>query len=293
MLKKKIWMKIIVSLVLVLGLSNLAMNSTNAASEKSSVQSTKTAAYVKNLGKGTWKAGKDLKPGRYIITAKSGSGNIVIGMGTDRFVNEVLSSKSNGYSVTKIATNIKSGDKIKISGLKKVTFTKVSSVRKKTLYTGHWTAGADLKPGRYTITAKSGTGNLVIGMGTDRFVNEVLTAKDEGFGVTKVTTDIKSGDKINISSLNHVSFKKVSHVKKSTLYAGHWTVGKDLKAGTYKMTTPKGSGNLVIYRGKSLLVNEILSAKKDSYSKTSVTKTLKNGDKIDISGLNKVIMKKK
>ena len=163
----------------------------------------------------------------------------------------------------------------------------------KSLSAGTWKAGTHIKPGRYKITTKSDRGNLVIGMGTNRFVNEILSSKNDGFGVTVVTTDIKSGDKIKISGLNRVQFTQVSHVKANTLHSGYWTVGKDISPGRYKITTSSSSGNLVIHRGRYLLVNEILSNKPSKYYVTSVTKTLKSGDLIHISGLNQVKFTKK
>ena len=167
----------------------------------------------------------------------------------------------------------------------------------KNLSAGTWKAGKDLKAGRYKITTNSGSGNLFI-IGKDysdsnRFINEILTSEDDGFGVKVVTTDIKSGDEIEIMGLDTVKFTRVSHVLSKTLTAGYHTVGKDIKAGKYKMTTPSGSGNLVIYRGDNLLVNEILSKQADKYTVRSVTKTLKAGDQINISGLDKVVFTKK
>ncbi|WP_186763859.1 Ig-like domain-containing protein [Planomicrobium sp. CPCC 101079] len=175
----------------------------------------------------------------------------------------------------------------------KATTANITVPYSKTLSTGTWKGGTHLPAGRYKITTSSGSGNLVIGMGTDRFVNEILSNENDNWSVTAVTTDIKSGDKIEISGLNSVQFTKVSNVKSNTLHAGHWTVGKDINAGRYKMTSPSGSGNLIIFRGSSLLVNEILSNKPSQYEVGSVTTTLKNGDKIDISGLNKVVFTKK
>lgn len=164
----------------------------------------------------------------------------------------------------------------------------------KNLSAGTWKAGKDIPAGRYQITTTSGSGNLIITMNSyDRFINEILSSKDDGFGVTRVTTDIKSGDSIKIMSLNSVQFTRVKHVKSNTLHSGYWTVGKDINPGKYKITTPKGSGNLFIYRGRDLLVNEILSSKTDKYSVKSVTTTLKSGDRITIAGLNKVNFTKK
>ena len=167
----------------------------------------------------------------------------------------------------------------------------------KNLHAGTWKAGKDIKTGRYKITTSFGNGNLFISgndySDSNRFINEILTGEDDGFGVKVVTTDIKSGDNIEIMSLDTVKFTRVSHVLSNTLTAGYHTVGKDIKAGKYKMTTTSGSGNLVIYRGDNLLVNEILSKKAEKYTVRSVTKTLKAGDQINISSLEKVIFTKK
>lgn len=176
----------------------------------------------------------------------------------------------------------------------KTTTTSITVPYVKNLSSGTWKAGTHLAPGRYKITTKSGSGNLVIALySDDRSVNEILSSEDDGFGVTVVTTDIKSGDKIEISGLDSVQFTRVSNVKSNTLHSGYWTVGKDINAGRYKITTTSEFGNLIIYRGDSLLVNEILAKKREDYTVTSVTTTLKTGDRIYISSLNKVIFTKK
>ncbi|MBT2733623.1 Ig-like domain-containing protein [Bacillus sp. ISL-7] len=163
----------------------------------------------------------------------------------------------------------------------------------KSLSAGTWKAGKDLPAGRYKITTSSGSGNLFIGSGTNHFVNEILSSSNDGFGVTVVTTDIKAGDSIQILGLNSVQFTRVSNVKSNILHSGYWTVGKDISAGKYRITTSSGAGNLIIYRGNNLLVNEILSSKADYYEVTSVTVTLKSGDRIQISGLDRVVFSRK
>lgn len=188
------------------------------------------------------------------------------------------------------------------SGTAKITATttngKIAAVSvtvpySKTLSAGTWKGGTHLPAGRYKITTTSGSGNLFIASNSyDRSVNEILSSEDDGFGVTAVTTDIKSGDPIEIIGLDDVQFTRVSNVMSNTLHSGYWTVGKDIAAGRYKVTTTSDFGNLVIHRGDSLHVNEILTNKKQSYAVTSVTTTLKNGDRIYISSLNKVIFTK-
>jgi uncharacterized protein YjdB len=158
----------------------------------------------------------------------------------------------------------------------------------KYLSAGNWKAGKDLPAGRYQITTSSGSGNLFIGIGTNHFVNEILSSGEDGFGVTVVTTDIKAGDTIQIAGLDSVKFTRVTNVKSNTLHSGYWTVGKDIASGRYKATTTSGSGNLIIHRGSNLTVNEILSSKADGFGVTSVTVILKSGDRIYISGLDQV-----
>jgi uncharacterized protein YjdB len=160
----------------------------------------------------------------------------------------------------------------------------------KNLSAGSWKGGTHLAAGRYRITTKSGAGNLFITPASgELYINEILAGPNEDWGVQMVTTDIKAGDKIEILGLDSVQFMKVTNVKSNALHAGHWTVGKDINAGRYRITAPSGSGNFVTWRGSGLLVNEILSAKKEPYYVTSITQTFKNGDRIDISGLNKVV----
>ncbi|MBV7504377.1 hypothetical protein KW850_03750 [Bacillus sp. sid0103] len=62
----------------------------------------------------------------------------------------------------------------------------------------------------------------------------------------------------------------------AALHAGYWTAGKDFSAGRYSITTTSGSGNLIIHRGNSLRVNEILSSLSDGFGFTSVTASLKS-----------------
>ena len=216
--------------------------------------------------------------------------------------NKAVSWKS---SNTKIATVTSSGQVKAVGpGTAKITATtnngKYSTAAitvpyVKSLGAGTWKGGTSIPAGRYRITTTAGFGNLFINSKDpmeNRYINEILSDEDDDWSVQKVTTDIKAGDTIEIMGLDSVQFTKVVNVKSNTLHAGYWTVGKDIYAGRYKITTPSGSGNLFIDRGDDLLVNEILSAKKEDYAVTSVTQTLKNGDIIQISSLEKVVFTK-
>lgn len=195
-----------------------------------------------------------------------------------------------GVGTAKITATTTNGKKTS------ATITVTAKPYVKNLSAGTWKVGKNIKAGRYKITTNSGSGNLFINgkdFNLERSINEIITSEDDGFGVKVVTADIKSGDEIEIMGLDNVKFTRVKHVLSKTLTAGNHTVGKDIKPGTYKMTTPSGSGNLFIYRGGYPIVNEILSKDADYYTVRSVTKTLKSGDRINISGLERVVFTNK
>lgn len=152
------------------------------------------------------------------------------------------------------------------------------------IFAGDWVGGEDVPAGRYVITG-TGSGNFVIWRGTSLHVNQIL---GEGrMGVTSVTTDIKDGDSIEISRLNEVTFTPVTErVLSNSLTTGHWVVGEDIEAGTFTVTAPSGSGNFVVWRGNSLRTNEILGD--GTFAVEQVRVNLENGDRISISGLERV-----
>ena len=177
---------------------------------------------------------------------------------------------------------------------KKVTVKVVLKPVKRTLATGTWTVGTHLAPGFYDVTTSSGSGNLIVTRGQyDLVVNEVLSATDVDYGnVTRVTAEFKKGDKIRISNLNNATFTPAKRSLRTTLHAGRWIVGKDIRAGRYTATVSEGSGNFIITRGEyHLVVNEILSTD-PNFGVKQVTFTVKNGDDIQITGLNAVRFKR-
>ncbi|SDN43900.1 Uncharacterized conserved protein YjdB, contains Ig-like domain [Fictibacillus solisalsi] len=214
--------------------------------------------------------------------------------------NKTLKWKSSNSKVAKVdskgkVTAVGAGSaKITASSTNgKTTTAAITVPYVKSLSTGKWKAGTDIKAGRYRITTKSGFGNLFINTGGNRDINEILSSKDEDFGVTVVTTDIKSGDKIEIAGLESVQFTQVSHAKVKSFSSGYWIVGKDIAPGRYKFTTPDEFGNFFVFRKDYAIVNELLANSTKDGGVTSVTATLKTGDEIGIAGLEKVNFSKK
>ncbi|WP_323067579.1 hypothetical protein [Limosilactobacillus reuteri] len=161
-------------------------------------QVSQTIVYAKatqtTLGAGKYKVGEDIKPGRYTITAQSGSGNvtgsndlnIILGDTTDDDLGQVDS-----YTM-----DLKKGAKVEIDGIESTNFAPVTKRSFQTnLKAGQWVVGKDIKPGRYTIKATAGSGNLTSNEG----INEILgTEADSDVGqVTKTTQTLHRGEVLN------------------------------------------------------------------------------------------------
>ena len=157
------------------------------------------------LQTGIFIVGEDIPKGRYACTGDS-SGNFII---KDKngipIVNEILGSDQLG--VSKVTTNLKDGEEIKISGIKNVKFTPVETGFSSELGAGTWEVGLDIEQGKYIAEVNEGQGNFVVYDNGFPKVNEILDASGN-MGVPSVTLNLKDGEIIKISSLNNVIFNK-------------------------------------------------------------------------------------
>ncbi|MCL1990898.1 MAG: hypothetical protein FWG67_08430 [Defluviitaleaceae bacterium] len=155
------------------------------------------------------------------------------------------------------------------------------------LSSGSWVVGTDISQGRFEITG-DGAGNFSIWRGASLMTNEFL---DGGHtGVSRVTTYLLNGDRIEITGTHQVTFNPVtSRTLSNTLGAGNWVVGVDIGAGQFDVTTPSGSGHLIVWRGDSLVTSEILDGGSTEPEIEPVQVNLINGDIITISGLEHVV----
>ncbi len=162
----------------------------------------------------------------------------------------------------------------------------VNTAKEVELFAGEFVVGEDVVPGRYEITSLKGTGNFVVYDGEMPVVNEILTDNASNqIGITKLEVDLSEGNTIQISGINKVLFKPAEIKLKTTLPSGNHLVGRDVPAGSYVVTTAKGSGNFVVYNGEIPVVNEILGG---DLGVEKVKVSLKEGQMIVISGLESV-----
>lgn len=172
-----------------------------------------------------------------------------------------------------------------------VTVSVLAKAKQTTLGSGEFTVGKDIKPGRYTITSQGGSGNVT---SDDDDLNIILgdSADDDMGQVDSYTTTLTKGSKIKIDGIESTLFTPTGHRNyKTTLGAGHWVVGKDIKPGRYVIKAMEGNGNLTSDDGD---INEILGTKSDSDlgQVTKTTQTLHRGEVLN-SELEQIQLVKK
>lgn len=158
------------------------------------------------LGAGTYKVGEDIKPGRYVITASSGSGNVTDSNDLNIILGE--SSDDEEGQVDSYTTYLPKGDKVKIEGIESTTFTPVKKRKELTsLSAGTWIVGKDIRPGTYTIKCVQGSGNLTT---DDGDINEIIgtTADSDEGKVTKVRAHLTKGQELSTDA------EKIELIKK-------------------------------------------------------------------------------
>jgi hypothetical protein len=112
------------------------------------------------------------------------------------------------------------------------------------------------------------------------------------FGVLTVVTSCMGSDSVVSTGVAEAKSATRDNAKAilTDLYAGMFVVGEDIPAGRYTITGV-GSGNLFIYEKKIPFVNEILTNDLGDFGLgvPSVTVDIKDGNEIEISGINKVV----
>lgn len=205
-----VWVIIVIVLLMIIGMIGGGDDDSSSSSSNSSTkttQTTKNTAKEVTLGAGSYKVGKDIKPGRYVVTATSGSGNFTNKSGS---INTILGTDEDDTAgqVTSYTVDLHNGETIKLEGIQSTNFKPTPNKRsyQTTLSAGQWKVGQDIKPGRYEIKATQGSGNLTT---FDGDVNEILGTKsdsDDG-QVTHVTTDLSDGQTLD-SELQQIQLIK-------------------------------------------------------------------------------------
>lgn len=157
------------------------------------------AGKTTDLTAGDYTVGTDIKPGRYIVTPTNGtSGNFTSSTGD---INVILGDPNADVGtdmyVSSYTLDLKKKVNISLSGVTAhfEAVTKRKAIKSGDLHTGVYKVGKDIKPGKYTITAVQGSGNLV---STKKgFINEMMgTDSQGGMYVQSYNTKLRKGQVI-------------------------------------------------------------------------------------------------
>lgn len=155
------------------------------------------------------------------------------------------------------------------------------------LSSGSWIVGTDIAQGRFVITADS-VGYFTVWRGDHLQVNEVLGGGNTG--INTITTYLLTGDRVIITDINNVTFTPAPDRSLSNrLGSGNWVVGLDVPAGSFTVTTPTGVGQIIIWRGNELVLNELIQDGNFPEGEEQLLVNLVIGDIITISGVDEVV----
>ncbi|MCI1901953.1 MAG: hypothetical protein LKI93_04390 [Bifidobacteriaceae bacterium] len=191
-------------------LSSQPLTATSSSESTAETFRSRTEPATASLGKGKWKVGSDLPPGRYTISVAHGTGNISsVKENGARGINEILSAHpSTGMRVKTVTTDLEEGEIVSIGHLDQVLFSPAPEVQTTTLTAGTWVVGFDVAAGQYRAFAKSrGQGTLSILVGGVAIKNEILGAVG-GTGRNSLPLTLVEGQTVSIHGLNTVVLEK-------------------------------------------------------------------------------------
>lgn len=151
------------------------------------------------LDEGIHEVGKDIEPGRYVITADSGYGNVFVKNEEDRGgFSETLAGESDSREgqPTRIIGFLDEGYSIEIANFENVNFTPYQTESVSTLFTGQWVAGEDFPAGVYDVSLPEteSTGSLEVTAHPEYSKSRHTLGSAEYGGMTEFTTSFEDGD---------------------------------------------------------------------------------------------------
>lgn len=214
---------------------------------------------------------------------------VIIGISTPNSDDSNQSTTSSQTSATPPAENPTSQQGLESEQQEPEPVEYVNTAVATELFAGQFEVGIDVEPGRYIITTDSGSGNFFVYSGDIPVINEILSSTADGFGITRIETDITEGQVIEVSGLNRVLLNPAFIEQKTVLPSGIHLVGRDVPEGSYIASASSGSGNFIVYSNNGMpKVNEILGKDDFGLAVEKVKFSIKNGETIHISGIEMV-----
>ncbi|WP_239257231.1 hypothetical protein [Listeria ilorinensis] len=206
---------------------------------------------------------------------------ILIGAGANMGGSSDQAKESDKTTEAKSSTQKDTSVKKQETEKKKEKLPYPTTAKEVTLGAGTFIIGEDIEPGRYVIHTDEPSGNINSGLN----INEIL-GTDTSFAVNDIVATLEKDQELQIQNLNAVTFTPkdapeiASEPTETTFNSGLYYVGIDIPAGKYNVHTEDTSGNFTI----GLKVNEILGTDTE-LAVNDVQVSLKDGDKIQLSGL--------
>lgn len=165
-----------------------------------------------------------------------------------------------------------------------------------TLRVGAYTAGVDIKPGRYLVTAAGGFGSFVVYEPGTKLpeISEVLGFFCETAHVPSIAVTLADKQELVIggSSLQGAVFTPLATKLLTELTTGVWVVGLDIRPGTYLVSSKNGLAGSVTVFEEDLPVARALLGKGGPKFSESETLTLQEGQMIRIANIPTVLFEK-
>ena len=165
------------------------------------------------LDEGMHEVGKDIEPGRYVITADSGYGNIYVKNEEERGgFNETLAGESDSPEgqTTEIVGFFDEGYSVEIANFENVYFTPYETVSVETIFPGQWVAGEDFPAGVYDVSMPETeeTGSLEVSSHPDYNKSRHTLGSAEYGGMTNFTMSFEDGDIVNLRYMPEITLTK-------------------------------------------------------------------------------------
>lgn len=165
------------------------------------------------LDEGVHDVGKDIEPGRYVVTADSGYGSVYVTDAEDRgIISETIDGGTEGNEerVTQFAVFIDEGYSIEIDYIESMNFTPYETVSVETIFPGQWVAGEDFPAGVYDVSMPETeeTGSLEVSSHPDYNKSRHTLGNAEYGGMTKFTMSFEDGDIVNLRYMPEITLTK-------------------------------------------------------------------------------------
>lgn len=162
------------------------------------------------LDEGVHDVGKDIEPGRYVVTADSGYGSVYVTDAEDRgILGETIDGGTEGNEgrVTQFAVFLDEGYSIEIDYIESMNFTPYETASAETIFPGQWVVGEDFPAGVYDVSLPETeeTGSLEVTAHPEFNKSRHTLGSAEYGGMTEFTMSLEDGDVVELRYIPEVT----------------------------------------------------------------------------------------